>query len=89
MLTSKQRAKLRALQPIETSSGRKSGIIDTLIKQTDVALTGGTGKNAVLENAPLSPKKRRPNLPKNPFRVVQVNGTPQWCLPQKTPMNLN
>ncbi|HAN44018.1 MAG TPA: ribosome assembly RNA-binding protein YhbY [Ruminococcaceae bacterium] len=79
MLTSKQRAKLRALaNPIDTiMQVGKGGIADTLIKQADDALTARELiKVKVLENAPMLVKDAANELAQaTNSEVVQVIGT--------------
>ena len=78
MITTKQRAQLRALaNPLEVIlQVGKSGIIDTLIKQVDDALTARELiKIKVLENAPVNAREVAQELAeKTGADVVQVIG---------------
>ena len=78
MITTKQRAQLRALaNPMEAIlQVGKSGIIDTLIKQVDDALTARELiKIKVLENAPVNAREAAQELAeKTGADVVQVIG---------------
>jgi RNA-binding protein len=79
MITSKQRAQLRGLaNPIETIlQVGKSGVIDTLTKQVDDALTARELiKLRALENAPVSAREAAEELAQlTRSEVVQVIGT--------------
>ncbi len=78
MITTKQRAQLRALaNPIEVIlQVGKSGIIDTLVTQVDDALTARELiKIKVLENAPVNAREAAQELAeKTGADVVQVIG---------------
>ncbi len=78
MITTKQRAQLRALaNPIEAIlQVGKGGIIDTLVKQVDDALTARELiKIKVLENAPVNAREAAQELAeKTGADVVQVIG---------------
>ena len=78
MITTKQRAQLRALaNPLEVIlQVGKSGIIDTLVKQVDDALTARELiKIKVLENAPVNAREAAQELAeKTGADVVQVIG---------------
>lgn len=78
MITTKQRAQLRALaNPIEVIlQVGKGGIIDTLVKQVDDALTARELiKIKVLENAPVNAREAAQELAeKTGADVVQVIG---------------
>lgn len=78
MLTSKQRAKLRALANGADTILQmgKGGIVPTLVKQADDALTARELiKGGVLETSPLSPKEAAESLAKETgAEVVQVIG---------------
>ena len=78
MITTKQRAQLRALaNPLEVIlQVGKSGVIDTLIKQVDDALTARELiKIKVLENAPVNAREVAQELAeKTGADVVQVIG---------------
>ena len=78
MITTKQRAQLRALaNPLEVIlQVGKGGIIDTLVKQVDDALTARELiKIKVLENAPVNAREAAQELAgKTGADVVQVIG---------------
>ena len=78
MITTKQRAQLRALaNPLEVIlQVDKSGVIDTLVKQVDDALTARELiKIKVLENAPVNAREVAQELSeKTGADVVQVIG---------------
>ena len=78
MITTKQRAQLRALaNPLEVIlQVGKSGVIDTLVKQVDDALTARELiKIKVLENAPVNAREVAQELSeKTGADVVQVIG---------------
>ncbi len=78
MITTKQRAQLRALaNPIEVIlQVGKSGIIDTLVTQVDDALTARELiKIKVLENAPVNAREAAEELAeKTGADIVQVIG---------------
>ena len=78
MITTKQRAQLRALaNPLEVIlQVGKSGVIDTLVKQVDDALTARELiKIKVLENAPVNAREVAQELAeKTGADVVQVIG---------------
>lgn len=78
MITTKQRAQLRALaNPLEVIlQVGKGGIIDTLVKQVDDALTARELiKIKVLENAPINAREAAQELAeKTGADVVQVIG---------------
>ena len=78
MITTKQRAQLRALaNPLEVIlQVGKGGIIDTLVKQVDDALTARELiKIKVLENAPVNAREVAQELAeKTGAEVVQVIG---------------
>ncbi len=78
MITTKQRAQLRALaNPIEVIlQVGKSGIIDTLVTQVDDALTARELiKIKVLENAPVNAREAAQELAeKTGADIVQVIG---------------
>lgn len=78
MLTSKQRARLRALANTTDSILQvgKGGIVPTLVKQADDALTARElVKGGTLETSPLSPREAADALAKETnAEVVQVIG---------------
>lgn len=78
MLTSKQRAKLRALANTADSILQvgKGGIVPTLVKQADDALAARELiKGGTLETSPLSPREAADALAKETSaEVVQVIG---------------